>query len=196
MNTEIFEKLDRDFFEKIENTDIENKHRIMILFSGVPECGKEELAISIRDKFKGILVTKDKARNLIYKDREGIGIEEVEETLDEYMETVVERLTKSKNGLVIHDASIDRKYEKYKGWAEKYGYDIFVVRMDTSRDIVKQNIETKFKDDEGTKKWFLEQLDRWYNDFEKYKGKVDFVVKDIKAEQMQELFNILDKKLG
>ena len=196
MNTEIFEKLDRDFFEKIENTDIENKHRIMILFSGVPECGKEELAISIRDKFKGILVTKDKARNLIYKDREGIGIEEVEETLDEYMETVVERLTKSKNGLVILDASIDRKYEKYKGWAEKYGYDIFVVRMDTSRDIVKQNIETKFKDDEGTKKWFLEQLDRWYNDFEKYKGKVDFVVKDIKAEQMQELFNILDKKLG
>lgn len=187
MNTEIFQKLDQEFFEKIENADIKNEHRMMVLFSGVPECGKEELAESIRDKFKGILVTKNKARNLIYKYKEGIGIQEVEEILDEYMETVVSRLADSKNGLVIHDASVDRKHEKYGEWAEKYGYDTFVIRMDTRRDIVTENIHKKFEKDEGTKKWFMEQLDRWYKDFKDYKGKVDFLVKNISGEDIENL---------
>lgn len=196
MIEEIFQNLDNDFFAKLENMGEERGKRLMILFSSVPESGKEELARRIAEKFKGILVSKDKARNLIYKYKQGVGIKEVEDILDEYMETAVERLAKSSNGLIVHDASIDRKYEKYREWASTYGYEIFVIRADTDREIVAKNIEEKFQDDEGTKKWFIDQFDIWYKDFEDYRkqGKVDFVIKNNDENEIQELLKTIELK--
>lgn len=193
MNQEIFQNLGQDFFEKIENKNKENGHRLMVLFSGVPCSGKTELAKKIEDEFGGMLISKDMARNLIYKYKKGVGVEEVEVILDEYMETVVSRAADLKNGLVIHDASIDRKYEKYNDWAEKYGYEIFVIRMDTSRELVIKNIEAKLANDEGTKKWYYKQLDRWFADFENYKGRVDFEIKDLDTSQIEGLMGKLSR---
>jgi len=194
-NKRIFEILDRDFYDRIENKDVKNGHRLMVCFSGIPGSGKTTLAKKIEDRYQGVRVTKDDARMLVYQNEEIKDVQDVEDIMDEYMKTLMDRLPKLPNGLLVVDSSVDRKFDLYKDWAEKNGYKIFLIRLETPSEVITERWSRD--KDESTYKWFMNQLERWTNDFERFgnQAEPDFVWNN-DVRQFPALYAKLDEVLG
>lgn len=195
MREELKEFLDREFFDKLPNKDMDNAKPYLICFSGIPESGITQLAKRIAEKYKGVLVDKDQCRSLVYQNEKNENIQQVEDILDEYMGHFLENLTRLPNKLLIWDASIDRRANKYHEFADKNGYAMFVISMDTSKDQILAQI--KERRDPKTAKWFYNQMDRWTEDYKKYNeaGQIDFVIKNKSKEDIKNLFEELNKLL-
>lgn len=195
MKEQLREILDREFFEKLPNKDTVNGKPYLICFSGIPESGISQLAQRIAERYKGILVDKDQCRALVYQNEKIENTQEVEDILDEYMEHFLENLARLPNKLLVWDASIDRRSDKYHEFADKNGYTMFVISIDTSREQILAQI--KERRDPETAKWFYAQIGRWAEDYKKYNesGQVDFVVKNKSEENISKLFTALDKLL-
>lgn len=195
MREELKEILDREFFDKLAGKDTVNEKTYLICFSGSPESGQSQLAQKVAKKYKGILIDKDQCRTLVYQSEKIENTQQVEDILDEYMEHFFEKIVKLPNKLLVWDASIDRRYDKYHEFADKYGYKIFVISMDTSREQILEQI--KERRDEKTAEWFFAQMSRWAEDYKKYNesGQVDFVVKNKSEEDIAKLFEKLDRLL-
>ncbi len=137
------------------------------------------MAKEIADKVNGIYLDKDYARTLVYENEKIDSVQQPEDILDEYMPTVFEKLTQVKNGLIILDASVDRKFDEYKKWADENGYKVFVISVEVDRDIAEEAIR---KERDGkTAEWFISQYDRWYGDHEKFliSHQPDFTIQDL-----------------
>jgi predicted kinase len=186
--------LDEQFYEPIKYKDIPNK-KLLVGFSSLPLAGRTILADKIVEKFKAVHFNKDTARTLIYQNEKINDVQEVEDVLDEYMEIVFDRLRNLPNGLVIVDASIDRNYDKYKEWAGKNGYSMYIIGLETDRNIIEERIR-KNKDLE-TAKWFLVQMDRWENDNKKFNSqhKCDFYIKNNDEKKSEELLIDLENHI-
>jgi len=196
MRKELKEILDREFFEKLPNKDVKNNKPCLVCFSGTPKSGKSHLAKEIERQYQGVNITKDIARKIIFRN-EGIkDLKVAENLLDEYFTGMIDKLVALPNKLIIWNFSIDRGYRKYQEMANKYRYRLFVISLDTPKDIVIQRIKTE--EDALTAKWFLEQLDRWTEDYQEYNksGQVDFVIKNKSEEDIVKLFEKLDQLLA
>jgi predicted kinase len=191
----LFEILDRDFYDKIKNKDVKNGRRLMICFSGIPGSGKTTLARKIEERYQGVRLTKDDARTLVYQNEEIKDVHDVEDILDEYVEKMMEKVAKLPNGLVVMDASVDRHFDKYREWADKYDYKRFLIKVETPSEVITERWSRD--KDESTYKWFMEQLGRWTNDFESFgkQTKPDFVWKNNDNSQLPVLYAELDEIL-
>lgn len=187
--------LDREFFEKLPNKDVANEKLYLICFSGIPESGISQLARRIAEKYRGILIDKDQCRTLVYQNEKVENTQQVEDILNEYMKHFLENLVKLPNKLLVWDASIDRRHDKYHEFAEKHEYAMFVISMDTPHEQILAQI--KERRDPQTAEWFLDQTERWTEDYKKYNesGQVDFVVKNKSEEDIARLFEKLDQLL-
>lgn len=166
MKENLKEILDKEFLGNLPNRGIPNSKPVMVIFSGIPESGISVLAQRVTDHFQGLLINKDQARTLVYENEEINSTQEPEDILDDYFEFFVKEVAKLPNKFLVIDASVDRRYENYKNWAKELGYEIFLVEVNSSRDIISKNIV--IHRDEQTAKWFNEQLPRWQKDHEDF----------------------------
>ena len=181
MNEHLKNILDKKFYEQIGNKEISNP-KVLLAFAGVPFSGRTAVAKELEQHFQGLYLDKDYARTLIYENEKIENVQQPENIFDEYIPTVFERLKALNNGLIILDASIDRKYQEYKDWSEKNGYHYIVISLEVDRVVAEET--TKKERDEKTAKWFIEQFGRWYADHEKFKqeNKADFTIRNIASE--------------
>jgi predicted kinase len=186
--------LDKQFYEPIKYKDIPNK-KLLIGFSSLPLAGRTTLADKIREKFQAVHFNKEIPRTIIYQNEKINNVQEIEDILDEYIEIVFDRLRNLPNGLVIVDASIDRNYDKYKEWAGKNGYGMYIIGLETDRNIIEERIR-KDKDPE-TAKWFLAQTDRWENDNKNFNSqhKCDFYIRNNDEKESEELLIDLENHI-
>jgi hypothetical protein len=181
MTEHLKEILDEKFYDQLKNKDVSNS-KSFICFAGVPYSGRTKIAKIIADLLQGVDIDKDIARTLIYENEKIENTQQPEDILDEYMPTVLKRLIKVENGLLVIDASIDRKADEYKKWTEENGYKLIVVSVEVNRKTAEDVI--KKERDAGTAEWFIAQYDRWYADHEKFlaENKPDFTIENIEND--------------
>ena len=181
MDEKLREILDEKFYHNLSNLEKTNR-KALIAFAGVPYSGRNSAAVEIASKLNGIYVNKDLARTIVYENEKIENTQQPEDILDVYMPTVFERLTKVPNGLIVLDASVDRKASEYKKWTEEKGYQLIIIGVEVDRETAEDTI--KKERDAKTAKWFIDQYDRWYADHEKFlsENKPDFTIKDIENE--------------
>ncbi|MCL5094240.1 MAG: hypothetical protein M1355_03855 [Patescibacteria group bacterium] len=188
------EILDKRFFEEIPNQGFSNSKKVFVLFSTIPGSGYEKIAKKIAEKYKGLLIDKDKARTIIYQNEKIENTKQPEDILDEYGEDLIKKLTALPNKLIVWMSGADRRFKTYEKWAEEYGYETFVINCEIEKDKIIENIESER--DRETAKWFMNQLDRWEKDHKNYleQGNVDITIKN--PEDLDELFEKLDRILA
>lgn len=182
--------LNEKFYSKLENLGNKNE-KLLICFAGYPGSGKTDLAKKVEERFKGIRISRDKFKKIIYSDFKPETIDEAEGLAMEYEDYIFGNLPKEKNGLLILDSGIDRKYEKYKEWSEKNDYRMFVCGLETDRDIavkrIKENIGAESID------YYMQNMDRWVKEHQDFKNshECDYQIRNNDPDQEERLFLIL-----
>ncbi len=214
---ELFKEIDKKFFFKLNFLEKRNP-RFVITFSGIPASGKTTLSKILEKKYKGVRVNNDDLRKIIFNFAKNYNLtnqdnkikQEIFKTsknrdllktyfFSEHMiktEVLLYRYQKwflenysFKNGLLILDSSVDRKYNLLLPLLIKKNFKIFIIKMPFNKELslkreIKRNKDASF---------FLRNIDRWkrdYDDCNKY-IKVDFIFKD----NLKELFKEIDKRL-
>lgn len=195
MGKDINKILDEEFLEKLRNKNLANNSNYFILFSAMPKTGKTAIAQKIEERYKGVRIKKDIAREIIYANIEITDTKQSEEILDKYLEENIGKITDLPNKLIIWDSSIDRSYENFRTWAEKYGYKIFVICLETPLDVINHRIDIEL--DQSTAKWYRVNLEKWETDHKNYLkiGQVDFTVTNNSEKDIKILYNKLDALL-
>ena len=120
----IFEKIYQRHVTRLKNTAKHNP-KLIIAFAGTPGTGKSYLSSALADRFQGILVENDDIREIITELIPSLQPDERQRLLQEYLKTYLfARLAKLKNGLIILDSSIDRKYDLIKAAADSRVSDL------------------------------------------------------------------------
>lgn len=195
MGINIFDVLDNEFLGKLNNKDVENPVKCFIGISAIPQSGISTLADLLEERYKGVKVEKNAARNIIYANMEITDTKQVEDIFDEYIEKRIDNICKLSNKLIIWDGSIDRNFHKYQNWAKDNGYKTFVINLDTDVEIIKKRIgENK---DPKTAHWYLLAMDKWQKDHEEYinNQQVHFTIKNNSDADYLKLYSTLDKIL-
>lgn len=171
--TEAHQKIQRlvkevadSYYDVLANRNTVNP-RYLVLFSGVPGSGKSTIARAITDELRGVLVSNDDIRDLIVRIAPTTTATREKVKLD-VVTALLERLPTIPNGLVVNDASVDRGYDYYADWAQKYGYRIIVFRMDMPRSVIEQRIQGRGDTGYRNASDSLANLDNWWEQWEEF----------------------------
>jgi hypothetical protein len=193
MRKELKEILDEKWYSKLPNKECAHE-KLLIGFSDIPGSGMtDDYSLLISGRYNGVWINKDAARTLIYENEKIESTQQVEDILDEYMDDCLDRLSKIKNGLLVLDAGIDRKYEFYRNWAKLNGYEMYIIGFIVTPEEVMNRVR---KDrDKQTAEWFENQLERWYQDQNKFNELygANFFINDNNLLEQDLLFEELDK---
>lgn len=191
MNKEKYNKISENLFPNLKNINRINLPFI-IIFSGVPGCGKTSLAKILEKRYRGVRINNDYIRGIIDKEKLTTTPEEAEELLQDYNEYLIKNYP-SKNKLIILDKSVDRRYKRFIELFKFKSWEYFVIRLDVP-DIVmalkmlgkREKITKQVRN--SMKQWFREYHDCCNN------VKADIIF-DVNNIDLNKLFNKLDKRL-
>lgn len=130
---ELREYLDKEYFRKLDNLDVENP-KLLVVFAGGNAVGKSTLAEKISRELGGLRLENDAMRRAIMrKQREAMWSPELGRPLWNYTMGLFARLeTLTLNGLIVRDSVVTGSYEKVLPWFLARGYELFVVGYDLS----------------------------------------------------------------
>lgn len=163
----IFENVYADQFETLLHLEISNP-KVLILFSGTPGMGKSTVAKELEQRFSAVRISSDEGRNHLSNNGLSRGLS------DEYMKWFLEKVvSQTPNQCFILDRSIDRHFSFYESFAKKHGFQIFVIRMDVSKEILTKRIIDRKKSVEA----YLSHLHKYMADYDAFNQthEVDFV---------------------
>lgn len=186
LTEELFQKIYKLHKEQLKYIDFPNK-KLIVTFSGCIGSGKTTLAKHIEEEFKGVRTNHDDIREIINNIINPKTDAEKQQALINYNIYLSNCLSREKNGFVILDASTDREYELLKKFAEKYGYKVFVIRMDLSKNTIVNRINKR-----GTNiDEILKVFEINYKDFQNSKDKIpaNYVITEENNDDIQALFN-------
>ena len=193
MKQKIIENIKRNF--KLRNKSKINK-KIIIAFSGVPGSGKTTIAKKLEQKYKGVRINNDKLgqiiNNLVKKYQKDL-IGDTRIYLEEYLQNLLMEYN-YKNGLIILDSGIDRRYKQIKKIAALKGYELFIIRIKTTRENLEKRILKRNKENS---KGYLDNLDKWFKDYKNCAKdlKANVILDNSKNLDIKYLFSMLDAKL-
>lgn len=149
LNERVFEK----HTQKLSHLHKKNP-KLLILFSGTPGMGKTFISKKLEDHFHGIRVSSDEVREILREDK----IRD-EKIVNDYLLWSLKKLSQvSPNHLIILDRSIDRPYETYLQFANSFGYEVFLIRLQVDR----KKVEDRIHERNTSVKILLKRLnDRW-----------------------------------
>ena len=197
MNTEILEVLEKikeKHYEKIPYRLIDHP-KLLICFSWIPASGKTYLSKCIEKRYKGLRITNDDIRGIIKNIL--TQYPSLYEKRQEILEYYVYGLLSSplKNGLVILDSGIDRRYHEISQLAMKYGYKMFLIRILAREETLSTRIKKRSVEDQ---EHFKSEYPRWKQEYEEFNKKVsvDFSLKTGNRVSLQSLFKKIDALLA
>lgn len=143
--------------------------KVLITFSAIPGAGKSTISKQLQDKFNIARINKDDLHDIMVTMGEAHN--------EELLKAAVARLSKmlaDKGKVILFDSSIDRKYDELSEWTSKNGYELFVVEIEVSREVLERRIIERNK--EGADD-YLKEMDRWENEHRNFveSHKCDFV---------------------
>jgi predicted kinase len=144
--------------------------KVILTFSGVPGSGKTTLAKRIEDKFKAIRLNNDDIREIILRLNPQFTFPQIQELLYKYLEFFFIEIIKQNNQFIILDSSIDRTYEKVKGWADDLGFRLIIIRIKSDKELIVKRINERNGKDAHL---YLEKMDGWIEDNGKFNSQVN-----------------------
>jgi len=115
------------------------------------------------------------------------------EIFDEYLYHFLSFYS-SPNGLIILDASIDRRYKAIFLAAADTGFDLFIIKINISKKTIKERIRKRNKKEA---KNYFKEMKRWYMEHKHFKDEVitDITINNETKLDLVPLFLRLDKIL-
>jgi len=142
------------YLSQLKNLDTANK-KALIVFSGIPGSGKTTVAKYLVTSFNAVHVCNDDLRTICAK-------QNVPYSTDLTIE-LLNLLIQIKNGFIILDASIDRKYDDVKEWAIKNKYKLIIISINCPLEILRQRLGTRINPEE-----WLRNLPGWHKDYQTF----------------------------
>ena len=114
------------------------KNKFIIIFAGAPGSSRTPIAYYLSWKIGLPILNNDGIRTEVVEDL-GVFNEE------EYIKRRNARIEEVIGGGIsfIYDASVDREWQNWKGRIEKSGYEVFIVSLNLSRELLARLYETK-----------------------------------------------------
>jgi len=158
-NQSIIEEISKIHSAQLKNTSIKNK-KLLICFSGIAGAGKTYIAKILEERYRGVRIRSDDIRDIV----RSLGSGGIDNITYKYLEWFFNNYH-FKNGLMILDKGIDRKYKETFSLFSKKGYKIFIIRVKVSRKLSEERIRKKLgKLDEN----YINSIDRWINEWEEF----------------------------
>jgi len=191
-NKEIFKRINKEFLPNLKNVNYPNK-KFLIGFSGIPSSGKTSIAKKLEERYKGVRIRSDDVRKIIAKEDFLKTPEENEELLEGYIFGLIENCP-FKNGLLILDNSLDRKYKRFFDLCKSKKLEFFIIRLDFSgEEAINRIINREKVENMGDLYKSMEKWVRDYNDFGK-NARYDILL-DGRNPDLNKLYRKLDKIL-
>lgn len=171
-----FDTVIQEHIQKLSNLDKVNS-KLLILFSATAGMGKTMLANKIEAEMQAIKVTVDDARILLKKNKiypiEGSEQDKIN-CITSYLDHLISKLEQvSKNQLIIIDDSVDRLYQNFMSIAKAHKFPTYLIRIKVSKEKAIERIKKREQSPQG----YLENMDRWYRDYERLNsGYIDYVI--------------------
>ena len=166
-NQQLVREVADSYYDVLTNRNTAHP-RHLVLFSGIPGSGKSTVARTITGELKGVLVSNDDIRDLIVRVAPTITTSTREKMKMGVVTALLERLATIPNGLVVNDASVDRGYDYYANWAQKYGYSIILFRMDVPRSVIERRIDSRGDTGYRNASDSLANLNNWWTQWEEF----------------------------
>lgn len=191
MRNELFERILDKYSEHLKNININHK-KLIICLSGIPASGKTHIAKVLEEKYNAVRVENDEIRRVIKKIMPDTDRDERQEILQEFLIWLISNY-KYKNGLIILDSSIDRKYDAVREIASENGFGIFVIKVNVSREVAEKRARGRNNGKEDMH--FTKEIGRWIRENEDFarKGKIDIIVENNDEMDLNNIFKMLDK---
>ena len=175
----------------LRNTDVENPTRLAICFAGIPCSGKTTIAKKLEQRYNAVRINSEDLGKVV---KRTVGeLPDGNSVQNDYQLHLLENWP-FVNPVVIIDSGIERKYEKILEASRGHGLDLFVIRLDAYEDILRERIQKR--EGENAPAHFR-SFDRWKREFDSFKNsvEVDFVLDTNGELDLEELYELLDKRL-
>ncbi len=193
MNTELIKQIYKIHLGKLNQKYIFRK-RVIICFSGIVCSGKSTLANLIEERYHGIRIENNWIRKKFIATKKGDSDTFANE-VDDFVKNYLDYFFKNynfPNRLFIFDSSIDRKYNFIKDFVDKNNYKLFIIRLNVPKETAEKRA---FERKGGVDNWFVKNINRWVDDFEKFnnKHKADLILNNEEELDLNAVFQKLDK---
>ncbi|HET8669748.1 MAG TPA: ATP-binding protein [Candidatus Saccharimonadales bacterium] len=178
------------YYAQLANKDTRQPKRV-VLFSGVPGSGKSTIARAIERNLRAVRISNDEIRDRIMAAAPTIQPDVREKIKFKVGTGVMTRLARETSGLIVVDASCDRGFDEYNGWAERNGYRVVLLRMQVSRSVIEERIQKRDNQGRRNVSRSLGMLDTWWQQWEKF-GKThtpDLIIRP--DTSVEEVFKIV-----
>lgn len=136
----LLNEVDKLYRPTLKNLEVKNP-KLLVLFSAPPSTGKSTLAKQLENHFKMLRFENDVIRKIVGKLYPMSDLKEKSEVSYAYMERLQAQLAKDTlNGLWIVDATIDVYYQKLFDFAQKNGFECFVIALKIPESTHRQRI--------------------------------------------------------
>ena len=183
---ELIEKTYLEHVKQLNNLGVVND-KLLICFSGIPGSGKTTIAKILEERYKAVRIRGDDIRKILKSiDSEA----DLDEDLNKYIAWFFENYS-FKNKLIVLDSGIDRRYEQIIGFAENEGFEVFIIRLEVSREILEKRI---FDKKNCRDPHFDSEIDRWEEEWRKFGEIVEshVILKNEGELSLDEVFGKLD----
>lgn len=180
------------YYTHLANKAVRQPKRV-VLFSGVPGSGKSTIARAIEQNLHAVRISNDEIRDRIMVAAPTIQPDVREKIKFKVGTEVMARLARETSGLIVVDASCDRGFDEYNGWAESNAYRVVLLRMEVPRNIIEQRIQKRDDQWHRNESYSLDKLETWWQQWEIF-GKEhtpDLIIRP--NTPVEEVLNVVSK---
>lgn len=188
----------RKYSKVLKNLSIPHK-KLLICFSGIPGSGKTYIAKILEKKYKGVRIRSDKIRKIVHESvkknkKQPDNLDYINPLVKEYILWLIKNWP-FKNKLIILDKGVDRNYKEIFSIAKNKKYQVFIIRLKSSRKVLERRILEK---NNGRRDpHFDREIKRWTKEWKDFGKKVksDIIIENEKDNELhlKPLFEKLNK---
>ena len=190
LHQQIFQNQRKDFIYE----GVVQPKKLMIVFSGTPGMGKTTIATQLEEKFQAIRISSDNVRAIMIENgsRNWTWLE------DYLLWSLKQVALHSPNKLIILDRSIDRPYPTYIQFAKTFGYELFLIRIQVDKGLLKKRIKERGTT-HSSAKTLLKQLNHRWTEYklseDNYPADYDFDNNESLDHSMPALIALIEKRI-
>lgn len=161
---QIFREIAKKHIPVLKNKNLKNR-KLIIAFAGIPGSGKTTLAKVLEKKYKGVRINSSVIGGIIKK----LNLkDDAKHSLQNQYQMWLVKSGLIKNGLIILDSGIERKYLLVKKTAKQSGHRLFVICLKVPKKVLIQRIKKREKEKARV---YLKEMKRWTSEFNEFNRK-------------------------